>query len=326
MREARGLHPRRPEDGPGRDHLLAVADLHAHRAVVDADHAGPRADVHAQPLQLPPRRRRPVGRVGRQDAVEGLDEDDPGVGRVDRAEVAPERVVGDLAQRAGQLHPGRASAHHHEGHPLLPTLDVRLAFGGFERDEDPSPDADGVVDRLEARGVRRPVVMPEVGVAGARGDHQRVVRDRAAVREDDPPALGIETHRLAEQDRGVRVAPEDAPQRLGDVARRQRAGRHLVEQRLEQVEVATIDERHRGTGLAAQLPGGVEPPEPTADDDHAAIDHAAFVGHGAGRVNRRGRERPPTAVQTSSDRKPTPPRMWSVRTDNVHPHLRRSTS
>ena len=65
---------------------------------------------------------RSTRRVGRQDPVHRLDEDDPGVGRVDRAEVAPERVVGDLAERARQLDPGRAAADDHERHPLGPSV------------------------------------------------------------------------------------------------------------------------------------------------------------------------------------------------------------
>ena len=39
------------------------------------------------------------------------------------------------------------------------------------------------------------------------------------------------------------LAPQDRPKGLGDLAGRQRAGGHLVQQRLEQV-VVPVDERH----------------------------------------------------------------------------------
>ena len=59
--------------------------------------------------------------------------------------------------------------------------------------------------------------------------------------------------------------------RIGDgaVARGQRAGRHLVEQRLEQVVVHPVDERHVDVG-AAQLARGGEPAEAAADDHDPA--------------------------------------------------------
>ena len=59
---------------------------------------------------------------------------------VDRAEIALERVVRDLAERAGQLDAGRAAADDDERHPGAPPLGVGLALGGLEGDQDPAPD------------------------------------------------------------------------------------------------------------------------------------------------------------------------------------------
>ena len=160
----------------------AVLVLHAHVGVADVDDARPRADGDPEPRQLGRRGRRPVGRVHRQDAVDGLDELDARVLRPDRPEVGAQRVVGDLAQRPGQLDAGRPAAHEHEGHPLPAPVGVRLALGRLERDEDPAPDLRGVVDGLEARRVRRPLVVPEVAVPGAGRDDERVVREVEAVR------------------------------------------------------------------------------------------------------------------------------------------------
>ena len=83
-------------------------------------------------------------------------------------------------------------------------------------------------------------------------------------------ALGIEPDGLAQEDRGVGVPAEDAPQRLRDLARREGAGRDLVEQRLEQVVVAPVDQRQVDLGVALRSsPCGVQAAEPAADDDDA---------------------------------------------------------
>ena len=65
---------------------------------------------------------------------------------------------------------------------------------------------------------------------------------------------------------GVRAALQRA-RRIGDgaVARRQRARRHLVEQRLEQVVVRAVDQRHVDVGAPQPLRGG-KPAEAAADD------------------------------------------------------------
>ena len=157
-----------------------------------------------------------------------------------------------------------------EGHPRLPLDRIGLALGGLERDQDPAPDLRRVVDGLEARRVRRPVLVPEVGVMGAGGDDQRVVGHRAAVRQPDLALLGVDVDRLAEEHGRVALLAEDRAQRLRDLARRQRAGRDLVQHRLEQVVVPSVDEGDvdEVAGLAEVL-GGVEAGEATADDDHA---------------------------------------------------------
>ena len=60
--------------------------------------------------------------------------------------------------------------------------------------------------------------MPEVGVASARGDDQRVVREVEAVLERHLARHGIDAGRLAQQDRGIPLLAEDRAQRLRDLA------------------------------------------------------------------------------------------------------------
>ena len=98
---------------------------------------------------------------------------------LDRPEVALERVVGDLAERARQLDPGRAAADEHERHPRAPPLGIGLALGRLEGDQDPAADLGRVLDGLEPGRDRRPLGMVEVRVMRAGRDDQRVVGDRA---------------------------------------------------------------------------------------------------------------------------------------------------
>ena len=117
--------------------------------------------------------------------------------------------------------------------------------------------------------MRRPFRVVEVGVVGAGRDDQRVVGDRPAVGHQDLAALRIEADRLAEDDRRVALLAQDRAQRLGDVAGRQRAGRDLVEQRLEEVEVAPVDQGQAHLRVDPEAARGVQAGEPATDDDHA---------------------------------------------------------
>ena len=206
---------------------------------------------------------------------------------IDRAEVAPQRVAGDLAERPGQLDAGRSATDQHEGHPLASPLRVGFPFRGLERDEDASPDLGRVLEGLEAGGDRGPLVVPEVRVVGAGRDDERVVGERAAVGDEDLAPDSDRCPTASPRSTVVlRWRAQDGAQRLRDVARRQGARRDLVEHRLEQVEVAPIDQRQRDLGVAAQAAGGIQATEPAADDDDAMARVGRAV-HGCGSSLRR---------------------------------------
>jgi hypothetical protein len=96
--------------------------------------------------------------------------------------------------------------------------------------------------------------MAEVRVVRAAGDDQRVVaqpfrrRHRPDGAEVQLTRVEVEVGDLSQQDAGVAVALEDGAERIGDLARRKRPGRDLVGERLEEMEVAAIDERDLETG------------------------------------------------------------------------------
>jgi hypothetical protein len=63
-------------------------------------------------------------------------------------------------------------------------------------------------------------------------------------------------------------AASAAAQRRRDFAGREPSGRHLVEQRLEEVKITAVDQRHLNR-RASQSFGGVEPAEASPEDNHS---------------------------------------------------------
>ena len=146
---------------------------------------------------------------------------------------------------------------------------IGLALGALEGEQDAPANRGGVLERLQAGRERLPFVMAEIGVARAGGEDQRVVGQRCAV---------IEQHALRRDvDAGRRVASsvvhfgpvaQQMADRPGDLRGRERRRRDLVEQRLEQMVVAAVDERDRDR-RAGKAEGGFQPAKAGADDDDA---------------------------------------------------------
>ena len=111
-----------------------------------------------------------------------------------------------------------------------------------------------------------PLVVTEVRRARAGRDDEGVIADRAAVRQPDLAPVGIEGDGLAEEDGRVLPPTKHGSERLGDLAGTKGARRDLVEKRLEEVEVAAVDDGHVDPAVRAQIAGRVYPAESTADD------------------------------------------------------------
>jgi hypothetical protein len=93
--------------------------------------------------------------------------------------------------------------------------------------------------------------------------------------QDNRARRGVDVLRLGEQHRHVRLLAEYPPDWRGHVARRQRCRGDLIQQRLEQVIVVAIEQRHPNRCACERL-RGFEAAEAAADDDH--------VGHGSSYV------------------------------------------
>ena len=154
---------------------------------------------------------------------------------------------------------------------------IGLALGALERQQHAAADLERVLERLQAGRDRAPLVVAEVRVRRA-GRHDQVV-----VRQPISPSARIEllagaidATDLREQHLDVRLPAQDPADRRRDVAGRQRRHRHLIEQRLEDVMVAAVEDRH-ADARAPQRAGGIEAAEAAADDDDMGKSHGEAV-------------------------------------------------
>ncbi len=184
----------------------------------------------------------------------------------------PQRLPRNLCKSAGQLDTGRAAADEDKREQLLTARGIGLALGPLERKQHTPPDLERVLERLEPRRVSRPLLVPEIGMARARGHDQKVVVEHGAVGQDDPAAGRLDRAGLAKQHANVCGAPEDPSDRRGDIAWRERRGGNLIEQRLEQMVVVAIEQRDAHV-MPSQDLRRRQPAEAAADDDDMWVGH-----------------------------------------------------
>ena len=283
--------------------VSAANDLGTDRDVPgrDAGHRGSSPHVDAEARQIGARGfAQGLGERGQHRRTR-LDQEDARRARVDVPEIARERLARDLGERAGHLDAGRAAADHDKRQERLAPARIGFTLGTFERQQHAPPDVERVLERLEARRGRAPLVVPEVGVRRAARDDQIVVRQPLVIVAAHPrgsPAAGlIDRAHLGEQDLDVLLAPQDPADGRRDVAGRKRRHRHLVEQRLEDVMIPAVENRDADP-RAAEGAGGIQPAKAAADDDDMGKSHVGGACSpwycdcgGNGRLASRGRER-----------------------------------
>ena len=116
------------------------------------------------------------------------------------------------------------------------------------------------------------VVLAEVGVRHADADGE-VIEVDADVAAADLPVREVDPVDRAERDADVLLRPEDPPDRVRDVRRREGGRRDLVQERLEQVVVVTVDQDDVDRAVLQPL-GEVDPCKAGPDD------HQPFAGGG----------------------------------------------
>jgi hypothetical protein len=95
--------------------------------------------------------------------------------RVDGAEVTPSRVARELRDLAGHLDAGRPGSDDDEGEPGGAPSGIGLCLRGLEGAQQLGAHDERALERFHLGGVLAPLLVPEVRVARAAGDDQRVV-------------------------------------------------------------------------------------------------------------------------------------------------------
>ena len=242
LAEARGAHSGRPQHRARFDHLLgAVGHFQSRPLRVDVGHQRAGEHFHAQLFQRAFRSGGQIGRITGQHLRGTFGQHDAGAAGVDVAKFVLQRVLGQFADGARQLHPGRAAAHHHEGHQPRLLGGVLAELRRLEGAEDALTHLQGVLHRLQPGCILAPRIVAEIAVLDAGGSKQDVIADFRAAVEDDLARHRIQIHCGALHHAHIGAAAQHMADGRGDVAGRQLASGDLVEQWLEQVIVALVD-------------------------------------------------------------------------------------
>jgi len=212
--------------------------------------------------------------VGVEHAVAAFHEEDAGFFGMDVAEIVAQSFAGDFGEGAGEFQAGGAGSDDDESEPGAGFGGIGGAFGALEGVEEFVANGGGFFKGFEAGSGFTPSVFAVVGGLRASGDDEGVVGKFGGVAEKDEFSGGVEIHSFAQEDLGIFLAAEDGTQGRGDFAGRERAGGDLIEERLEEMEVALINESDLGVG-AFEGAGGDEAAETAAEDDDLRLS-----GHG----------------------------------------------
>ncbi len=156
-------------------------------------------------------------------------------------EIGGERAIGELGDGTCHLHAGGTAADDHEG-KKAPTLGrIGLGFRTFECQQDAPPQIGGIVDSLETRRIRCPIVVTKVCVLRSCGENEKIKRDAAAFRNHFAGGR-VDARNRGENHRDILLRSEDTTDRCGNIRRRKACRRNLIEQRLEQMIIVPIDQ------------------------------------------------------------------------------------
>jgi hypothetical protein len=161
---------------------------------------------------------------------------------------------------------GRTRADQHESEEATTVFFRPRSFGEFQAKQDLAANGDGLFERLETVCAPRPLVITEVTRFGARCDDEVIVREYLPCGLNGA-AFGIDADDFIKDDVDIPTASRDSPKRRGDVRGRESTGRDLIQQRLEQVVIVSVNPGDADR-LIAQATHSGEPAEPTAENYH----------------------------------------------------------
>ena len=261
LSERAGLDTGRPEHVSHRNAL--IADVYPARRHVGDRRIEPDLDAHAFEVAL--RARAQLRRKRRQHPRPPFEQDHPGGSRIDVFVVPRHRRGRDLHDRSRQLDAGGAGADNPERERRSAGVGAGFVLRRLERQQDPAPQLGGIFDRLQSGRDRRPVVVAEVRVRGARREHEIVVAD-VPVRQHHPAIDDVDGGDRGQGDVAVLLFTDDRADRRADVGGGQRRRRDLVEKGLEDVMITAVQDRD-GNRRLRQCPGRGESGEAAANDE-----------------------------------------------------------
>ena len=122
--------------------------------------------------------------------------------------------------------------------------------------------------------MRLPFIVAEIGMPGARGQHQSVVVQSAAVIERHSPALGVDGGHGAEQGGDLLALAHQMSNGPRNFGSRKQRGAHLIWQRLKQMVIALIDDGDPDVRPGQSL-GCCQTGETGADDEDVMLQSVA---------------------------------------------------
>jgi len=143
---------------------------------------------------------------------------------------------------------------------------VGSVFGFFEREQNLIANAQRIIDGLQPEGVLLPIIVAEIAGDAAEAQHEVVIFE-SIMPTDYPFVCEIEVLCFVQDNLQTGHIGEDRANRLSDVGGGEASRGDLIEQRLEQVVVGLIDERHLCAGMAKLFAEG-EPTESCTQDQH----------------------------------------------------------
>ena len=184
-----------------------------------------------------------------------------------RREVLGQHHLEKLHERAGHLDARGTAADDDEGQ-TAGLVDLRIGVGGLELLQDVRADRDGVGDGLQREGVLVHAGHAERARHRARGQHEPVEGNGLTLGGEQLVARPVDSAHGAQS--GVHVGPavEDATHRVGDALGVEAGGGDVVEERLEGVVVALVDDHHVDVA-ARERTRRAQAAEPCAHDHHA---------------------------------------------------------
>src|SRR6185295_3834777 len=254
---------RRRRSDPGRPDYCSTCNplaRHDYAFLVNLIHAMAEPYFDAQPLQPPLGGRRNVFSECPQDAISHIHKDHTGREWIDPSELGVQSGLHHHCQRGGHLNPRRPGAHQDESQEVAVGARILFYLRALEGLEDAIADRYGVPQRLHSGSEALEFVVSKITVARTGREDQAVIGDVhvAAVGEagHDEALILVHGGYLAEDDRRIPLPAENAADRSTDLARRKHGGRHLIEQWLEQMVVAAVNQNHFNRSPAKSLGGG----------------------------------------------------------------------